>query len=247
MNLLRPLVLPALQTAADLLYPPACVGCETSLSHGEYLCGFCNEAVPRIEPPFCEKCSQHFEGEIPAGVPFTCRDCQAHDFAFGCAVSARRHVKLARDLVVRFKYERQYYLRQPLADWMAEAFREDARLHDPPPAALVPVPLHPRRARERTFNQADVLARLLARRVGLPVWRALRRGRFTETQTALTRAERLANLRGAFTPVGRRPVSGAHLLLIDDVFTTGSTVDECARVLRRAGAASVRVLTATRR
>ena len=174
MNLLRPL-LPALRTAADLLYPPACVGCETSLPHGEYLCGSCAAAVPRIEPPFCEVCSRHFEGEIPADVPFACRDCRAHDFAFRAAVSARRHVKLARDLIVRFKYEHQYYLRQPLADWLAEAFRADPRLHDPSPDALVPVPLHPRRERERTFNQADVLSRLLARRVGVPVRRVLRR------------------------------------------------------------------------
>ena len=111
----------------------------------------------------------------------------------------------------------------------------------------MPVPLHPRRERERTFNQATVLARLLARRTARPVWPALRRTRFTATQAALTRTERLANLHGAFTPARRWPVNGAHLLLIDDVFTTGSTVHECARVLLRAGATSVRVLTVTRR
>ena len=246
MNLLRPL-LPVLQTAADLLYPPACAGCATALRHGEYLCGPCAETVARIAPPFCAVCSQHFEGEIPADPPFTCRDCRAYGYAFQCAVSARRHIKLAQDLVVRFKYGHEYYLRRPLSDWLAEAFRADPRLHVQPADALVPVPLHPRRRRERTFNQAAVLARLLGRRVDLPVWPALRRVRFTETQTALTRAERLVNLRGAFVPAPRRPVTGAHLLLIDDVFTTGSTVDECARVLCRAGAASVRVLTVTRR
>ena len=245
MNPLRPL-LPALRTAADLLYPPACVVCGCSLGHGQYLCGSCTESTPGIEPPFCEICSRHFDGEIPAGIPFACSDCLAHEFAFQCAVSARRHSGVARDLVVRFKYERQYYLRQPLCDWLAEAFHEDLRLRDPPVTALVPVPLHSRRERERTFNQASVLARLLARRVGLPVWPALRRVRFTDTQTALTRAERLLNLRDAFAPA-RRSVTGAHLLLIDDVFTTGATVDECARVLHGAGAASVRVLTVTRR
>ncbi len=246
MNLLRPLV-PVLQTAADLLYPPACVGCEVRLPHGEYLCGPCAGTVPRIAPPFCEKCSQHFDGEIPADAPFVCGECRANDFAFRCAVSARRHVKLARDLVVRFKYEREYYLRRPLAEWLAEAFREDPRLHVQSIDALVPVPLHPRRERERTFNQATVLARLLARRVALPVWPALRRVRFTEPQATLARSERLENLRGAFAPSRHRPVTGAHLLLIDDVFTTGSTVHECARILLQAGAGSVRVLTVTRR
>ena len=246
MNLLRPLV-PVLQTAAALLYPPACVGCETSLRHGEYLCETCADTTARIEPPFCQKCSQHFDGAISPDALFVCRECRANNFAFRHAVSARRHVNLARDLVVRFKYSREYYLRRPLVAWLAEAYRDDPRLHDPPPDALVPVPLHPRRERERTFNQAAVLARLLARQIDLPVWRALRRVRFTESQAALTRSQRLENLRGAFALSRRRPVTGAHLLLIDDVFTTGSTVHECTRVLLGSGAASVRVLTVTRR
>ncbi len=246
MNPFRAL-LPALHTAADLLYPPACVRCAISLPHGAYLCGPCQEETPRIEPPFCEKCSRHFDGAIPGDVPFVCGDCQESDFAFACAVSARRHAKLPQDLVVRFKYGHEYYLRRPLADWLAEAFRDDARLTAQPVDALVPVPLHPRRERERTFNQAAVLARLLARRVALPVWPALRRVRYTEKQAALARSQRLENLRGAFAPARRWSVIGAHLLLVDDVFTTGATVNECARVLRRAGAASVRVLTVTRR
>ena len=246
MDLLRPL-LPIWQTATGLLYPPACVGCDASLGHGAYLCAECHYLTPRVDPPFCTVCSQHFEGEIFDEGSFVCRDCRAHEFAFDCAVSARRHVSLPRDLVVRFKYNREYFLRRPLSDWLVEAFHEDARLRAPMVDALVPVPLHPRRERERTFNQAAVLARLLGRRVGLPVWPALRRRRFTDTQTALTRSERLENLRGAFVHAARVEVKGAHLLLIDDVYTTGSTVDECARVLRRAGAASVRVLTVTRR
>ncbi len=247
MNLLRSSLLPAWRTAADLLYPPACVGCGTPLAHGEYLCEPCAESTPRVEPPLCQVCSRHFDGEIPDADTFVCADCRAQGFAFACAVHARRHAGLARTLVVRFKYEREYYLRQPLGAWLAEAFHADPRLRLPAVDALVPVPLHPRRERERTFNQAAVLARLLGGRVGLPVWRALRRVRFTEIQATLTRAERLENLRGAFAPARRRRVAGANLLLVDDVYTTGSTVNECARVLRQAGAASVRVLTVTRR
>lgn len=246
MKLLRAL-LPALQTAAGLLYPPACVRCAASLPYGEYLCGPCEDDAPRIEPPFCEKCSRHFDGAIPDDAPFVCADCRANDFAFQCAVSARHHSKLPQDLVVRFKYGHEYYLRRPLADWLAEAFHADPRLTDQPIDAIVPVPLHPRRERERTFNQAAVLARLLARRVGLPVWPVLRRVRYTEKQAALARSQRLENLRGAFASARRWPTGSVHLLLVDDVFTTGATADECARVLRRAGAASVRVLTVTRR
>ena len=238
---------PWVDAAAGLLYPSACVCCETALSGGEYLCVPCGEEARRIEAPFCRRCSLPFEGEFPEGA-FTCSNCRDQKFAFDCAVSARRHTGVVRDLVQRFKYRGEHFLRRPLSAWLAEAWETDARLQDGPPvAALVPVPLHPQRRRERGFNQAESLCRLLGRHAGLPVWNALRRVRFTETQTHLARHERLENLRGAFATARRRPVSGAHLLLVDDVFTTGATVDECARVLRRAGAASVRVLTVARR
>ena len=179
---------------------------------------------------------------------FTCSNCLERRFAFECAMSARRHTGVVRDLVQRFKYRGDHFLRRPLSVWLVEAWETDGRLRGGPPVtALVPVPLHPQRRRERGFNQAEALCRLLEKHARLPVWHALRRVRFTETQTHLARNERLENLRGAFAAARRRPVAGAHLLLVDDVFTTGATVDECARVLRRAGAASVRVLTVARR
>ena len=238
---------PWLDAAAGLLYPPACAVCHAPLSAGEYLCAPCGDEAKRIEAPFCRVCSMPFAGEMPDG-GFTCSNCLERRFAFECAVSARRHVGVVRDLVQRFKYRGEHYLRRPLGHWLAEAWDTDARLQSGPPIrALVPVPLHPRRRRERGFNQAETLCLRLGRHARLPVWNALRRVRFTEPQAQLARDERLENLRGAFAATRRRPVSGAHLLLVDDVFTTGSTVDECARVLRRAGAASVRVLTVARR
>ena len=238
---------PWVEAAAGLLYPPGCVCCGTALSGGKYLCAPCGEEARRIEAPFCRVCSQPFEGDFPEG-GFTCSDCLRRKFAFECAVSARRHTGVVRDLVLRFKYQGEHFLRRPLGAWLAEAWETDGRLRNGPPiAALIPVPLHPQRRRERGFNQAESLCRLLGRRAGLPVWKALRRVRFTEPQARLGRDERLENLRGAFAAARRRPVSGAHVLLVDDVFTTGTTVDECARVLRKAGAASVRVLTVARR
>ncbi len=136
-------------------------------------------------------------------------------------------------------------LRHTLADWLAEAL-DDPRIAGRSFDALVPVPLHHVRRREREFNQAEVLAELVAHKAGKPVWDALRRIRSTPTQTRLDRAERMENLSGAF--VVRKPVQvrGRHLLLVDDVFTTGSTVEECSRVLLKAGAASVRVITVAR-
>ena len=123
---------------------------------------------------------------------------------------------------------------------------DEPRIKSRPFDALVPVPLHHIRFREREFNQAEELANLIAPRAGKPVWNALRRIRNTPTQTKLDREERAENLRGAF--VVRKPamVKGRDLLLVDDVFTTGSTVEECSRILLKAGASSVRVITVAR-
>lgn len=229
--------------AAELLYPPLCVGCEASVETGHYLCAPCRERAQPIRAPSCQRCSQPFAGAMSGS--FTCAECARRKFAFECAVSCYRSRGIVRDLILRFKYQHCHYLRRPLASWLAETLR-DERIRRQPADALVPVPLHPRRERQRGFNQAAALCQLLARPARLPVWPALRRLRWTETQTRFERAERLENLRGAFAARPRRPVRGAHLLLVDDVFTTGSTVDECARVLRAAGAASVRVLTVAR-
>lgn len=227
--------------AAGLLYPALCVACDAPLPSGSYLCDRCRERAQPIRPPFCERCSQPFYGSMHGS--FTCAECRERDFSFECAVSCYRSRAIVRDLILRFKYQHCHYLRRPLAGWLAQTL-DDPRIRRQPADALVPVPLHPRRERERGFNQAAALAKLLARSSGLALWPALRRVRWTETQTRFERAERLENLRGAFAV--RRPVRDKHLLLVDDVFTTGSTVEECSRTLRAAGAASVRVITVAR-
>lgn len=234
----------ALEIFAGLLYPPNCVNCDAPISAGEYLCRECGAQAERIKAPFCATCSEPFSGEIDAA--FSCPNCRHRKFAFECAVSAYRGRGVVRDLILRFKYQQQYYLRRPLGAWLADAMQDD-RIRGRRWDAIVPVPLHPRRQRERGFNQAEALCPILGEISGLPTWLALSRVRFTETQTHFSRAQRLRNLRGAFAAVPRWPVQGANLLLVDDVFTTGSTADECARALRKAGAASVRVVTVARR
>jgi competence protein ComFC len=231
------------EALGSLLFPPHCACCGGETLGGAHLCGLCAEKARKIAAPFCRQCSQPFDGAIES--EFTCSNCGDRHFHFDCAVARYRATGIVRELIHRFKYDRTVYLRRPLAAWLTEAL-DDERIRAQPFAYLVPVPLHAARLREREFNQADELAQLVAERAGAPVLRCLRRVRYTTTQTQLDREERMQNLRNAFRVRHSARVSGSHLILVDDVFTTGSTVEECARVLKQAGAASVRVITVAR-
>lgn len=239
MNLLRR----AGDALLSLLYPPHCAVCRVETATGEYLCRACADRARKIDPPCCRQCSQPFSGAIDGA--FTCSNCADRVFHFECAVARYRSTSVVRELIHRFKYERTFYLRHPLAQWLRESL-DDERIRAQPFDYLVPVPLHAARQREREFNQAEELARLVSTETKKPVLRCLRRIRYTTTQTRLDREARMQNLRDAFRVRHTSRVSKSHLILVDDVFTTGSTVEECARVLKLAGAASVRVITVAR-
>jgi len=232
-----------LRALSSLFYPPLCVVCSSNIDGPEYLCEGCRGRAPRITPPFCAKCSEPFSGAITQ--TFSCANCEHRTLHFDAAVAAYRSRGLVRKLVHDFKYGHQRHLRHPLAEWLCEAMR-DPRLHARRFDLIVPVPLHPTRERERGFNQATLLAELLARQVAMPLRPVLERIRYTITQTAYDRAERMENLSNAFRLRKKMNVRELHVLLIDDVLTTGSTLSECARVLKEAGAISVYAATAAR-
>ena len=143
------------------------------------------------------------------------------------------------------KYQRVYGLVPPLGALLSQQFHTYWQGHAP--QALVPVPLHRSKLRVREFDQALALARCLGQSIGIPVWAdVLIRQRPTPSQVGLSAAERRRNIRGAFTVRKPQDCVGKTLLLIDDVYTTGATVQECARLLRRAGAARVEVYTVAR-
>jgi ComF family protein len=233
----------AFTALGTLCFPPHCAACRVATEPGVHICADCAETAQRIEAPFCERCSQQFDGAITQ--KFTCSNCADREVHFECAVAAYRSHGVVREFIHNFKYNNQRHLRRPLAEWLAKAL-EDPRISSRPFDALVPVPLHHIRFREREFNQAAELAALVSQRCGIPVWHSLKRTRYTSTQTKLDRAERMENLRGAFRVRHTARVKDRHLVLVDDVFTTGSTVEECSRVLLRAGVASVRVITVAR-
>ena len=195
-----------------------------------------------ITSPFCHCCSEPFPGGYPS---FICTSCKERRFSFLCAVSAYRFRGAVRDVIHRIKYHSDYGLRVQAGRWLVRTLR-DPRMRTPQPDLLIPVPLHSLRRRERGFNQAEAIAEWVSHRCRIPCIRALVRIKNTATQTGFDRKKRISNLRGAFILHHNRDVLAKHCVLVDDVFTTGSTLDACARVLRAAGAASIRCITVAR-
>ena len=232
-----------LRGLVSLFYPSFCAACSGLVEPGEYLCDVCADEAPRLRAPFCAKCSQPFAGAISD--TFICANCQDRVLHFDAAVSAYRSRGVVRQVMLDFKYGRQVHLRYILARWLAEAL-EDPRLAGRRFDFIVPVPLHPARKRERGFNQAELLARVLSRKTNIGLYSVLQRTRYTTTQTQFDRAQRMENLKGAFRLRRGGNVQDLRVLLVDDVLTTGSTLSECASVLKADGALSVHAATAAR-
>jgi ComF family protein len=175
---------------------------------------------------------------------FQCPNCEGQRWHLSVIVPGCRYEGGVRELIQRFKYGRDQSLMRPLGDLMLRAM-SDSRLEGKKFDAIVPVPLHPLREREREFNQASLLALRLSQHLHLSVLHSLRRTHATLPQAGFDRSHRLKNLDGAFAL--RRPVEeGASLLLVDDVTTTGTTLNACASVLMEAGAGEVCAVTVAR-
>lgn len=235
--------------ALDLLYPPLCAVCGDGLKYGRALCDSCDADLPRLAAPFCETCGEAFEGQIDGH--FDCPNCSKLTFSFKFARPATVRDERTLGMIHRLKYSREIHLAEELGRLASEAFG-DARFA---PALdgrwpLIPVPLHRKRENRRYFNQAMEISKVLSKHTGLPILNGLDRILSTETQTALTRAQRLENLRGAFalSRHGRKWLTTTQpgAVLVDDVLTTGSTVDACAKILRKGGFQQVFVVTVMR-
>lgn len=226
----------------DVLYPPCCELCEVPLRGGRALCDGCAGGLPRLDEPFCSQCGQPFFGVLDGGVE--CPNCNGVKLGFKFARPVLRRCDESMELVHRLKYQRQGHVARELGKIAAEAL-DDPRFERAVAERwpIVPVPLHRARQYHRQFNQAAEIARAMRSATGLPVCHALWRVKATQTQTALHRKERFANLKGAFelTRAGIRLAEArpAGVILLDDVLTTGSTLGTCARVLRKAGCAKV--------
>lgn len=229
----------------NLVFPKECICCERALSPESrtYLCPDCARRLVWIKNPVCQVCGKPFPGLFPA--PETCVSCRDDPPDFDRARSAWLLRESGQKWIHAFKYRQSLYLAPAAADWLKEAGDRFLRWADYD--GILAVPLHHRKARERGYNQSGLLAAGLSRRTKIPVIkRALIRTRYTRTQTFLNREERRRNVKGAFKLRNQKKVEGKRLLILDDVFTTGATLNECARVLKRAGARRVDALTLAR-
>lgn len=234
-----------LEAGLAFFYPETCQICATerAAARDGFVCRQCRSQVHFIKPPYCERCGLPYPGDLTT--PFECTNCREIELHFNSARSAVVAHDVVREAIHRYKYQR--------ALWF-ESFLADVFLRKALPALrgqnwdlIVPVPLHPVKYREREFNQAEQLAAQLSIHAKIPVNpNLLQRLRPTATQTRLTRQERTANMRGAFAVRPGTQLNGEHIILVDDVFTTGATTSACALALKAAGAGDVCVWTVAR-
>lgn len=230
--------------ALDFLFPPLCVSCRARIGEAHALCAACWSKISFIEGAVCNCCGIPF-GVDPGGETL-CGPCHANPRSLDKARSLLIYDEASKELILGFKHGDRLDLAPAFARWLdrtgSELF-EEADL-------LVPVPLHRFRLWRRRYNQAAILAERLSERVAVPCDPlALLRSRPTKSQGEMPSAKaRRRNVLGAFSvpKEKRESIRGKRILLIDDVFTTGATLESCARALKRAGAARVNALTLAR-
>lgn len=226
----------------DLLFPPRCLSCRAFLREGqEPLCADCQARWPALHPPFCSRCSLPFAAE--ASPSHLCADCLTTNFACSRVVAASTYEGVVHDLIVRMKYRGEERLAPFLGRKMAERVVREETGCD----AILPIPLHKRRLRERGFNQALWLAHEVGKILGKRVEPfVLKRTKGGVPQVVLKGEERRRNLKGAFCVGSLEKILDKKILLVDDVYTTGTTIEEASRELLRSGAKEVEALVLAR-
>ncbi len=218
----------------DLVFPKFCLNCE---KEGTYLCEDCFYLVDILDSQYCPFCTSPriaIEGK-------TCPACQKTKTLSGLYFAADYNNFVVKKLIHQFKYEPYVKdLAKPLADLIVEHISRVGATEKIADFALIPVPLHIKKQKQRGFNQSEELAKELSSKLILPVSsNALIKTKETQSQTELKKEEREKNIKDAFSCSNPTLVSGKKILLVDDIFTTGATMEECSKTLRKAGAKEV--------
>jgi len=214
----------------DLIYPKVCEICDVKLGLDEnILCKACLRKVILNTPPLCAKCARRLPFKKPL-----CFECKGrHSYLKQVWAWGIYDGTLKKCLHI-FKHKKRKYIIEPFIGQIRSFAEQEGILKSID--MLVPVPLHPSNERDRTYNQAEIIAKILALRPGKPVVHALKKTKKTELQHFLSRRERKRNIENAFKAMDPGSLQGKSVLLVDDIFTTGATMNECARTLRQAGA-----------
>lgn len=227
----------------DLLYPPRCASCDASLEHSDnaVLCGHCRADLPIFQGPLCYRCgAATAEGISTADGCGICRDTKLY---FDHALALGEYSGLMRQLVLRAK--REEHVAQGLAELLFEQRQQELSALEVD--LVLAVPMHWRRRWQRKTNSAEVIAAALAAKLKKAArFSRLKRSRYTPQQTSIPGSERFDNVRRAFSAKRRRRLKGLHVLLVDDVLTTGATCSESARALRDADVARITVAVLAR-
>lgn len=240
-------VLTVLRSAAastlDLVFPRSCEGCGGSVDQPGYICWNCLCSMEKIHRPYCELCGDPVDGRLD--VEYMCSWCSKAHRGFDQARSLFRYRGPAVKLVQCLKYGNGMYLADGMAELMAAVI--DSLWGGVRFDVVAGVPMHSRKERSRSYNQAALVATALSRRTGIEAFnRVLKRTGDKGSQTVLKAAQRARNVKGSFEVADKAWICGRNVLLVDDVMTTGATAGEVGSVLKEAGAASVRVLTFAR-
>ena len=235
-----------LHKALNLLFPSPCASCQVPLwdDHVPFFCQTCWARLVPISGPCCPHCGSPFASPVALQHSPTheCGPCRTRPPAFTQAWSLFPYQSPLKEAITLFKYRGKRSLTKPLLQAMVPTLPIFPAID-----VLMPVPLHPQRLREREYNQSLLLAHGLSQHLKIPLsLSCLLRIRSTVPQTSLSKKERQTNLRRAFAVDKASRITGKRILLIDDVFTTGTTLHECAKALRKAGSGPVYGLTLAR-
>ncbi len=234
-----------LDAILSVVYPFHCKLCSQFIARRETgpICPLCWTEIELLEPPLCSRCGCALN-EVALSAGRLCPECLRHTPPFACARSAAAYRGQLREMVHLFKFQGRLDIGKKLASLLVSLYRRTPELAAD---VVLPVPLHKKRLKARGFNQSEVLARALARCCRLPLAnKALARKKNTPPQSELAGRARRKNVAKAFVAQRPFPLAGKRVLLVDDIYTTGSTVAECSRTLLAAGARQVAVLTLAR-
>lgn len=229
------------RTALDLVYPPCCALCRSRIFHDRgVICEECGRGLLPIDAPYCERCGHMLDNPTA-----TCAACPGRTFYFDGAISGFQFNRPLQDLVHQLKYRNRPGIGRFLGSLLAKRVEREPCF--PHITVVVPVPLHPRRKRDRGYNQSEHIAQGISDETGIPVLEnGLVRHRNTPSQTSLSPEVRMANVEGVFEVNRVEAVRGSTVALVDDIFTTGATINSCARTLLQAGVERIFALTVAR-